>query len=110
MGRKYRFDGNCGCYDQLFAIEWAYNNIEYFGGNKDNIVLFGESAGVMFVGTILMNYNETTRTKVSKMYTGAIMDSNPSELPFRRTDTWAGLVVLFFVILAKFDRVNSTFF
>ena len=107
------FDGNYGYYDQLFAIEWAYNNIEYFGGNKDNIVLFGESAGAMSVGTILMNYNETTQTNVSKMYTGAIMESNPLGLPFRKTDTWEGLfcfVFDFFVVFFCSLRSSQTIF
>ncbi len=40
-------DGNFGFQDQKMALQWVRDNIEHFGGNKDGIVLFGQSAGAL---------------------------------------------------------------
>ena len=43
--------GNWGILDQRMALQWVNDNIEHFGGDKNSITIFGESAGAISVAT-----------------------------------------------------------
>ncbi|OXA56057.1 esterase E4 [Folsomia candida] len=47
--------GNMGMKDQVMCLRWVQENISYFGGDKDNVTLFGESAGAACVHFHLMS-------------------------------------------------------
>lgn len=52
-GEEYASSGNQGMLDIVAALHWVKTNIEAFGGNPDNVMIFGESGGGFKVGTLL---------------------------------------------------------
>lgn len=51
--------GNYALYDQLAALEWVNRNIASFGGDPENVTVFGQSAGARSVQTLVSNPNMT---------------------------------------------------
>lgn len=47
--------GNYGCLDQIAALKWVKSNIKKFGGNPNNITLFGQSSGSLTAQSLLLS-------------------------------------------------------
>lgn len=44
---SHELKGNQGLFDSYTALQWVVDNAENFGGNPDQLMVFGESAGAM---------------------------------------------------------------
>lgn len=53
FGEEYNSSANVGMLDVVAALEWVNKNIQNFGGDPQNVTIFGESGGGGKVGTLM---------------------------------------------------------
>lgn len=53
FGEKYYNSGNAGHADMVAALKWIHNNIHLFGGDPENVTIFGQSGGGMKVADLM---------------------------------------------------------
>lgn len=52
-GQEFAESGNLGILDQIAALGWVQKNVDRFGGNPENVTIFGESVGATSVGILM---------------------------------------------------------
>ena len=70
---------NVGLLDQVAALEWIRDNIASFGGDPDNVTVFGESAGAMSIGVLLAMPRAEGLFRRAILQSGAAHHVTPAE-------------------------------
>lgn len=52
-GKKYKHSANNSILDMVVALEWLRDNISNFGGDPNNVTIFGQSGGGAKVNTLM---------------------------------------------------------
>jgi len=84
--------GNEGLLDQVLALEWVRDNISRFGGDPDNVTIFGESAGAMSIGTLLAMPRARGLFHRAILQSGAAHHVKPPEQAERVAETFLDIV------------------
>lgn len=69
------YSGNMGLKDQLLAFKWVQNNIGYFGGNKNSVTVFGQSAGSASISLHLVSPASKGLFARAIMESGSLLDT-----------------------------------
>lgn len=83
FGEKYKYSANSGMDDIIQALEWIQANIMNFGGDPNNVTIFGESGGGAKVLAMM------TSPKAKGLFHKAINESGATEnmgVEFQRAD------------------------
>lgn len=72
-GDKYKYSANAGLDDIVKALEWIQKNIENFGGDPDNVTVFGQSGGGAKVLALM------TTPKAKGLFHRGIVESGATE-------------------------------
>ncbi|MEV6136963.1 carboxylesterase family protein [Nocardia sp. NPDC051990] len=92
---------NLGLYDQLEALRWVQVHIAAYGGDPDNVTVFGQSAGALSI-RLLMEVPEA-----KGLFTRAILQSGPAAYLARPRDEAEEIGAVFARHLAADARTAS---
>ena len=82
-GGRIPATGNEGLLDQVAALEWVWLNIERFGGDPDNVTVFGQSAGAISVGSLMAMPVAAGSFRRAILQSGGCQTAQPKDLANR---------------------------
>ena len=74
----HQSSGNYGLLDQIAALQWVHRNIVKFGGDPDNVTIFGQSSGGEYVGCLMLSPLARGLFQRAIMQSGVPLDLRPS--------------------------------
>ena len=77
---KYKYSGNVGMLDIVAALQWIHDNIVGFGGDPQNVTIFGESGGGGKVGTLMCMPAAKGLFHKAIIMSGTILNVNTREM------------------------------
>jgi para-nitrobenzyl esterase len=77
--RQADADANLGLLDSLAALAWVREHADRFGGDAERIVLMGESAGAMAIGSLLAAPRARGLFRRAILQSGAAANVSPPE-------------------------------
>ena len=95
-------EGNFGIQDQQQAMRWVKQNISAFGGDPDQITLFGESAGAVSVGLHLFSIPSS-----NELFRSALMESNIMGIQYSSPDAASAIGRRFVELLCSSNQPDG---
>ena len=89
LGQQSESAANFGLMDQIAALRWVRANIARFGGDPNNVTIFGESAGAMSVNDLMIS------PAARGLFAKAISESGLGLLATRTKDRAAAMTSAF---------------
>ena len=80
FGGKWEKSVNLGMFDIIAALKWVRDNAEAFGGDPENITVFGESGGGGKIATLLCMPDAKGTFDKAIIQSGARVNKNTGEL------------------------------
>jgi len=104
LGDDYASSGNVGMLDIVQALQWVRDNIENFGGDPNNVMIFGESGGGAKVSTLL------AMPAAKGLFHRAVIQSGPSlsvESPENATQVASALLDELQIKSTEVDKLRA---
>ena len=92
-GEKYKNSANAGIMDLVASLEWIRDNIEEFGGDPNNVTIFGESGGGAKVLTLMATPAAKGLFHKAISESGAVEEMGMTLLPEKTTRRVAELTL-----------------
>ncbi len=93
-GEEDRVVHNFALLDQIAALEWVRENIAAFGGDPDNVTLFGESAGARSVLSLLASPLAKGLFHKAIVQSGYTLPDTPREQALQKGKRWRRISAL----------------